>query len=231
MPLKYQDSLPVRLGMFQGSDGPVQLSAPPPINRLTWAFIWSWAIIPLRSSEALRLLSGPGHFSGSLSAAARVTRCLFLLSAHRYPFHSLIVKQFRELSVFLGSFAQIHRGVADTQTHQGVETERPPADPPRKKSAVGGVIFKVLLQNGADTRRSAPQGVLTMVSSLLSCRCVSSLSCTIFREISSRSNTPTSSQSVSSHTKADTDFGPGEHLHMQTHTLIQLMSVAVRASG
>lgn len=58
-----------------------------------------------------------------------------------------------------------------------------------------------------------------------------SLSATVFREISSRSNTPTSSQSVSSHTKADTDFGPDEHLHMQTRTLIELMSVAVRASG
>lgn len=57
------------------------------------------------------------------------------------------------------------------KTHQGVETERPPADPqtpPQKRSTVGGVIFNVLLQNGADTRRSEPRGVLAGVSSLLS---------------------------------------------------------------
>lgn len=168
MPLKYQDSLPVRLGVFQGCDGPGQLSAPPPINRLTWAFIWSWAIIPLRSSEALRLLSGPGHFSGSLSAAARVTRCLFLLSAHRYPFHSLIVKQFRELGVFLGSFTQIHGGVADTQNTSRSGNGAPSRRPARDRSTVRGVIFNVLPQNGADTWCSEPRDVLTVVSSLLS---------------------------------------------------------------
>lgn len=54
------------------------------------------------------------------------------------------------------------------KTHQGVETERPPADPPQKRSTVGGVIFNVLPQNGADTRCSAPRGVLAGVSSPLS---------------------------------------------------------------
>lgn len=46
---------------------------------------------PPQSSETMRLVSGPGHFSRSLYAAAQVTRCLFFQVLISIPFTAILL--------------------------------------------------------------------------------------------------------------------------------------------
>ncbi len=164
-----------------------------------------------------------------------------LRSAHHYPFHRYIVKQFSKLNVFEGAlqiqWESHEEGVADAQTHGQLESECLPTILPRKGPQLEVLssmhCCRVGKMHGAQSLRA---------SSLLSPLCfparlsylnltLSIAFCTIFREISSRSNTPTSTQTevlfTHIHSEADIHSGLDTHLHMQTHTLIQRMSVTV----